>query len=140
MFGCPARYGVMQVYPGPPLPPEQIAKIGGTFIFLPAKAVRLKTIDGASVTEGDLEVMPGEHTVSVRFEWRPSGVTLVSAEQCYITFQAEAGHVYVVGADPSMNKETWRCWIEDVHTKQHTIGDFRVPNGDQLKTCTLWSC
>lgn len=147
IIGCPARYGVMQIYPGPPLPPEQIAKIGGTFnvgwpfSFDRTKIARPKTIDGTAVTEGDLEVLPGEHTVSVRFEWHPqnSGI-LVSAEQCFVTFQAEAGHAYVVGGDPSMDQETWRCWIEDVQSKQRTMGDFRVPNGNGLKICALWSC
>lgn len=124
---CAEGSGVMRTYTGPKRPDADIAKVGGTFVFygLGAHTVTLHEIDGTRVTEGDLEVLPGTHTVSVKYESAVATTAWHGISLCYVTFQADAGHTYIANGDAS--SESWRCWIEDKQTQQRISGTFARP-------------
>lgn len=136
LAACAEGHGVMRTYAGPKLPDVEVAKIGGTFMFygLGAHAVLLEAIDDRRVTEGDLEVLPGQHTVAVKYQAATLNVSFSGTSPCFVTFDAQPGHSYI--ADGEADSTTWRCWIEDVQTKQRTDGTFSPPPG---WTTDLWS-
>lgn len=117
----------MRTYSGPKLADQEVAKIGGTFKFygLGAHTVLLHEVDGVPVTEGDLEVLPGAHTVSTTYSSAVITTEFRGVAPCYVTFQAEAGHTYI--ANGAANDDTWQCWIEDTGTRQRVSGNFTRP-------------
>jgi hypothetical protein len=127
-----ASCSVMQAYPGPKLPPEQVARVHGTFRFwgIGAKTVELKSIDDTPVKSGafgagDVEVVPGRHTVSAEYFRDVLNLVQSSRAPCFITWDAEAGHTYRVNGELG---HTWHCWIEDTGTYQRIDGTFSPPS------------
>ena len=55
-----------RLYSGPPLAPDQVASIKGTFHFLVVGAygVNVLSVDGSGVAD-PVEVLPGEHKITV---------------------------------------------------------------------------
>src|SRR5512143_2824314 len=117
----------MRTDAGPKLPDHEVAKIGGTFKFLGlgAHTVLLQAIDDVPVTEGDVEVLPGLHTVSVIYSSAVLNTEFHGVAPCFISFRAEAGNSYIANGDASY--ETWRCWIDDTQTQERTSGTFIRP-------------
>ncbi len=133
---------VMQAYPGPRLPPEQIARIEDSFsewVFW-ARAVSLESLDGRCVTTRNLEVLPGSHVVGVTYMSAKVVVISMSQSPCFVTFNAEPGHTYQVDGEDSLLKKGWHCWIEDVRTKKRTDGVPKPPAHLTLAPELPWRC
>lgn len=140
LAGC----STTQVYPGPKLPPEQVAHLNGTHTFyvLGGSTILVTSIDGqeeladAKVQDhdyvGDLELLPGVHTITVSYELDILAKPRRSVAPCVITFRAEAGHSYIVDGTSLPKGEVWRCWIEDAQTNERTDGTFHRARDNRL--------
>jgi hypothetical protein len=144
LFLCLAACSTTQVYPGPKLPAEQVSRIDGTETFygLGGSTVLLKTIDGVEGLDdgavkdwdyaGDLELLPGDHTISASYELNIMNTIRYSVAPCTITFRAEPGHSYAVNGTSFPSGEVWSCWIEDTQTAERTEGTFQRAGDDRL--------
>ena len=114
--------GTYKLYEGTPSPPDKIATLLTTF------GSYVVTIDGfpppdsrqafsGSAWDGSLriELLPGEHTISVGFDFvLGRGQEMWSVGQKMITFHVEAGKVYVVVIDCNSARTNWNVRVEEV--------------------------
>ncbi len=106
-----------KAYSGPKLPKDQVA------IVTPDRFARISpvigAVDGQEVPKrlymkGSVAVKPGKHTLAV---------TLVNSTLSQtITFEAEAGHTYVLYGEARGSSLADVFWIEDKKTKQVVAG------------------
>ncbi len=114
--GCATK-----TYPGPKLPREEVAVINeGGFLITWATITYVddkKREWGASY----IEVLPGEHTLYVKVTYAPL-MQPSSVGIGVITFEAEAGHTYIVYGE--LDEKTGRAdiWIIDEETEQIVAG------------------
>lgn len=100
----------VQLYEGATLPVATVATIRAWSPSIGNVAV-LK-IDGKEVQTGNVShayVLPGPHTLTVRFV---NGL-LVSVQAADLPMNAQAGHTYVVQANPDVSRMQVKYWIDD---------------------------
>lgn len=115
--GCAVR--VIQAYPGPARPSEEIAVLKPS--GLPIDALDSVSI-GAFGREADQHVLPGTHTIQTHFE-------LGAYRGKYyqeVSFTAEAGHVYCLTAKLTTQGGALVSW-EPVVFEQHQPPIWLVP-------------
>jgi hypothetical protein len=121
-----------------------VARIDGTDTFygLGGSTILVRTIDGVETLDdaevkdwdyaGDLELLPGEHTITASYELNIMNTIRRSVSPCFITFRADAGRSYVVNGTSFPSGKNWSCWIEDTQTGERTNGMFPAPGDDRL--------
>jgi hypothetical protein len=121
--GCAAK----QTYSGERLPPEQVAKIQRNTIkthLYYTRTLNVASVDGMqpSAMQTDFEVLPGQHTLSLRVLWQTKLLAApVVASQGWqvnttsLTFQAEAGRRYKLNGEEGPNN-IYFVWLEDADT------------------------
>ena len=110
---------VYKLYEGPNLQPNEIAVLKNSPGWS-GLSVYVDSIDGitrsndefyGSMWDGSfrVELLPGEHTVSVRYT-----SDYYSVQNKDITFHAEAGKIYTVKASIDSAAMKWTAWVEEI--------------------------
>ncbi len=108
----------VKMYEGPALPPEETATIKGSWHYnvVSNTSIIILKADGkfAHITTDPIEVLPGEHEITVRIEHGnlATGWGWMTLPSQTLSFQAEAGRVYRV--DGSFFKG--HIWVVDETT------------------------
>ena len=134
----------MVVYPGPRLPPEQVAYVSRSYYSF-GKALCVDDIDGKENERGILdtrfEVLPGPHEVHASVADRsiiiPLPVLFPPQRYDYygpvtLVFSAAAGRTYHLGMS-KLDDGSWEVWLED--TGEHTmIGKATTPRDFYMRS------
>lgn len=116
--------GIYKLYEGPKLPSEKIAVLknspAGRYIYIelvdgiPPPTTQGNTVYG-SYLDGSfrIELLPGKHTLSVKYYCSSRVYTTYSIHNQEITFYAEAGKVYTVKGGVVLFHE-WEAWVEEI--------------------------
>jgi hypothetical protein len=99
LAGC-----VVQAYPGPRRPSNQVALIETT-------GTKLTGVDGDAVHGSKAEVLPGRHGLAVKLDDDVPGWHLYSVHSLVVCFVARPGHAYA--ARPVYAGPTWRIELID---------------------------
>jgi len=137
LSGC----SVTQGYPGPRRPRDEVARISRTLHFwlFAAKIIELRTIDGEWVKGGEIEVLPGIHTVAVSYFSDVANFVQWSNELCSITLDMKAGHSYQANGEFLLTENAWHCWVEDAETGERVEGVFYPrPEGSEPAAGSFW--
>jgi len=108
LAGCGLAHQV-RLYPGPPLPPAQVARL-----VLPYSVLLLK-VDAAQVDSTGLEYefRPGTYLLAVMY--CDLALRDYPSEEIEVLFEAAAGRRYQLCYEFFAGNETaWRAWIVDV--------------------------
>jgi hypothetical protein len=121
--GCVVAAPSKKYYDGPALPAAEIARIESYSAFYGAggKAITIVTIDGKHAPECP-ELRPGRYVVGMKYDAMAGEVTISGLAPCFVTLDAEAGHLYRTGGE--LGDGAWKCWIEDRATAKRTMGQF----------------
>ena len=125
--GCTTK----QIYPGPQLSPEKVAKLKGTYNFYYFVDVEciIAAVDGKSVFGGEwssgdtVEMRPGKHEVTMMLLYYlifEMGRSRYGKPQTF-SFVAEAGHIYK--ANRNWNGGDNQIWIIDKQTGKVVAGE-----------------
>jgi hypothetical protein len=114
--GC----GPQRLYAGPARPAEEIAVVRGhTEVFGPGCYVQY--VDGAAVLGAwqrtyeafpEIELVPGEHRLSVGMRYTRFLKGARSMQNCLIVLPAQAGHTYEIHCETAEGE--WRAWARDL--------------------------
>ncbi len=130
--------GAYKAYPGPELPEDQIAtiKVKFTRYYSLNPLVGIGAVDGnrlPSVGVRDIfkiAVKPGKHTLAV-FWWNCDSVGWCKSGPFHaISFEAEAGHAYIVHGKRRRSDRVF--WIKDKKTKQ-VVARMKPPKKEKKK-------
>jgi len=113
----------VKTYEGEELPSEEVAIIKSNYWGRLTGGIVVREIDGKDVgfNPGDVQVLPGMHTVKIRVthSYGYLGTTLASGT---VTLNAEAGHAYKVdGITSGFGRSIW-VWIVDEETGEVVAG------------------
>lgn len=127
--GCAAQ----QTYTGERLPAEQVARIQRNTIkthLYYTRTLNVVSVDGMqpSSMATDFEVLPGQHTLSLRVLWQTQllAAPIVASKGWQVntnslTFQAEAGRRYKLNGEEGSNN-IYFVWLEDADTGSLVAG------------------
>jgi hypothetical protein len=118
-----------KLYEGNDLPPEQIAVLINS--GSKNSAIYINQVDGKAPPESKgkqssfgskldgscrIELSPGQHTLSVTYAISSQGDIkgFYPVENQSITFNAEAGNIYVIKALQDSSNNKWKGWVEQV--------------------------
>ena len=120
--GC----GTMQVYPGDPLPPDQVALIKPG--YRTGVGAQLLSVDGHELGsyEDKAEVLPGSHSITARLRIPYGGGALITTPLS-LNLNAQAGHTYELfgaawGGGWFEPPTDFTLWIEDKETETVEAG------------------
>ncbi len=113
----------VRTYSGDPRPKNEIAILKGAWneYFFTSVTGHVKSVDGQDIKSADtVEVLPGEHQVSVYLRKRSFGGIFLRGKPVRFTLMAKPGHVYLV--DGNWNWGNNQLWIEDTTTGEIVAG------------------
>lgn len=124
MVGCGPQLQLRKMYEAPTLPEDRIA-----FLAYGRRTIWIVSLDGNKGIRfrGSyiMELLPGTHSVSVKFSEARGHTKIWSPKPINLTFDAKAGHIYAIeyATDVSIlspgvlaSGGYWNAWIEDVTT------------------------
>jgi hypothetical protein len=112
--GC----GAARVYEGPARTSAEVAVVHDDRRFYPliTRNVHVVSVDGEEHFRWSfkIEMLPGTHTLGIRFTDYMFGIARWAKSLCFIKFNAEAGHEYQI--DSAIGGDAWRVWLVDQQT------------------------
>jgi hypothetical protein len=125
VVGCASS---SRMYSGPELSASQVAIVRPAQISVSIESCDNKRLSGLA---SSLSVLPGEHVIEMSI--RAPGI-MYSADTSFMTFKAEAGHVYAVDWEQSKTAPNrYTSFIVDVGTNKVVSAYMLKPGTEELR-------